>query len=404
MGLRSRLANWVVRNADLDLKSTRGWLAMLGGVSSSGVKVTPENSVSFSAVNAAVRIRGETRASLPVMIFKRTSEGKEENPEHPLFTTLAYSPNPYINYFDFWYTNNLWLDLYGNSYHLIYKKRGDDYASALIPVHPTNCEPKIVEGKLEYHITGTTNNDGRWKYSQVVHFRGMSTDGIKGRSPIEMGQDSVGLGKAAETFGGKYFKKNGVLRAVIQSKSQINDEAYDTLKKRWNENDDHDTPILDRGMEYNDIGGNPNDAQALETRQFQVREIARFLNVPVAFLQDYEQMAFRNIEHQDLMLAKYSIRPILKRDESELERKLLPDDEWKTTSIKWNLDAMLRADIKSRADYYSKMIQHRVLNPNEARRLEDLNPYEGGDEYANPNTLSKVGSNGQEKQKTGGVL
>lgn len=359
-----------------------------------GVPVKPEIALNYSAVNAAVRVRGETRASLPVMIYKKTGKGKEEYTDHPLYQMLAFQPNPWMNYFDFWYLSNSYVDLWGNAYHLLYKKRGDKYPSALIPIHPELVEPKLVEGKIVYFIRNSKAYDGEYKPSQIIHFKGMSVDGLKGKGPVEMAAENIGLGLAAEKFGGKYFKQNGVLRAVIESPSAVNDDAYTTLKKRWSENPDHATPLLDRGMTYKELGIAPNAAQFLETRLFQVGEIARFFNLPPVFLQDHTHSTFSNMEQQDLALAKYTIRPILKRDENELESKLLAD-EWPEVSIKWNLDAMLRADIKSRAQYYQRMIQSKILNPNEARELEDRNPYEGGDVYENPNTNTNKNTNGQ---------
>lgn len=358
-----------------------------------GIPVKPEIALNYSAVNAAVRVRGETRASLPVMIYKTTKSGREEYKEHPLYRPLAFQPNPWMNYFDFWYLSNSYVDLWGNAYHFIYKKRGDGYPSAFIPIHPDNCEPKLVEGKIKYFIRGTGKYDGEWSADKIIHFKGVSIDGVKGMGPIEMAAENIGLGMAAEKFGGKYFKQNGVLRAVIEAPMPIDDKAFTTMKKRWNENPDHSTPFLDRGMTYKELGIAPNAAQFLETRLFQVQEIARFFNIPPVFLQDHTHSTFSNMEQQDLALAKYTIRPILKRDENELESKLL-GDEWPEVSIKWNLDAMLRADVKTRAEYYGKMIQHKVLNPNEARGLEDLNPYVGGEVYENPNTnTNKDGQN-----------
>jgi HK97 family phage portal protein len=394
MGIKQRFAEWLMRDVNLDLKSTTGWKEMINSsMTDAGVAVKPEIALNYSAVNAAVRVRGETRASLPVMIYRKTKEGKEEFTDHPLYRMLAFQPNPWMNYFDFWYLSNSYVDLWGNAYHIIYKKRGDKYPSALIPIHPDSCKPKLVDGKIKYLIRGG-KYEGEWNANQIIHFKGMSVDGIEGKSPIEMAAENIGLGMAAEKFGGKYFRRNGVLRAVIESAGTINDDAYSILKKRWSENADHDTAILDRGMTLKELGIAPNAAQFLETRGFQVTEIARFMNIPPAFLQDHSHSTFSNTEQMDLWLAKYTVRPILKRDENELESKLLLD-EWPEVSIKWNLDAMLRADIKTRAEFYAKMIQHKVFNPNEARELEGRNPYVGGEVYENPNTNTNKDNNGQ---------
>ena len=138
MGIRERVASWIVRSANLDLKSTTGWKEMLNSsMTDAGVPVKPEIALNYSAVNAAVRVRSETRASLPVMVYKNTKEGREEYTDHPLYRVLAFQPNPWMNYFDFWELVNAYVDLWGDSYLFPYKKRGDKYPSAFIPIHPS---------------------------------------------------------------------------------------------------------------------------------------------------------------------------------------------------------------------------------------------------------------------------
>jgi HK97 family phage portal protein len=386
--ITERLANWVVRNATLDLKSTVGWKDILaGGQTESGVQVTEETALKYSAVNLAVRLRSETRASLPCSIY-RTSEGKnDEDKNHPLYPLLAYQPNPWMNYFDFWVMINTYQDLWGNAYALILKKRGEQYPHALVPIHPQKVDVKIVNYKVVYRITGNTGYDGEYKPKDILHFKGVSLDGLKGKGPIQLAAENLGIVLAAEKFGAKYFGKEGVLRATLETDSTINDAAYDTLQKRLKTQKDHDTFLLDRGLKYNPIDVSPESLQFLQTRQFGVQDVARWFNVPVAFLQDHQHSTYNNVEHQDLTFSKYTIRPILRRDEAEMEMKLLGEERM-NYDIKWNMNAILRADVKSRAEYYAKMIQHRIMNANEVRALENLDPYDGGDVYENPNTLS----------------
>lgn len=374
-----------------DLTNPKAWLLQaLGAGTNSGQTVTEETSLKFTGVLAAVGLRSSLLASMPIMVYKRIADGRQELPEDPVFRLLAYQPNPYMNAFTFWELINTHLDLWGNAYAIITRKNGVPFA--ISPVHPSLVEPK-VDGGLNYAILKPDEFGLKpsYKPQDILHFKGISTDGIKGKSPIMLAKESIGLGLAAEKFGATFFNNNGHSRGIIEAPRQVGDTVKKALKENWEKNKDHGTPLLEDGMTYKPLSIPPEDAQFIGTRQFQIQDIARIYQVPPHLLGELSRSTFSNVEHSDIQFVKYGLRPMVKRYEKELELKLFPADLY-VKSIKFNLDGILRGDTASRVAYYSSGIQNRWLSPNEARAMENMNPREGGDIYENPNTTSNGNS------------
>jgi HK97 family phage portal protein len=377
-----------------DLKNPSAWLikALGGGKTKAGVTVSSESSLKYTAVLAAVSLRSTLLASFPKQIFQQEGEGKVPIKDS-LWRLLAYKPNDWMNAYSFWELNNMWLDLWGNAYNIITRKRGE--VVGLSPVHPQFVTPEIVEGKLIYKITGTNSNlDKNHNPKDILHFKDVSTDGIVGKSRISLAAEAIGLGLAAEDFGATFFGKGGHSDAVLEMENSMGDAAYKTFTERWAKNADHGTPLLEHGIKYKNIVIPPENAQFLATREFQVQDIARVFNVPPPLLFDLSHATFSNIEHQDIQFVKYGLRPTVERYESEIEGKLLKTDELGEKEVRFNLDAMLRGDMAARSTFYASAITHRWLNPNEVRKIENFPPYEGGEVYENPNTSSNTNNDG----------
>jgi len=345
--------------------------------------LTKKNSMKFSGVMAAVSLRSELLASMPKMVYKNTGGNREADYEDPLYDLLARNPNPYMNAFTFWELVNTQLDLWGNAF--VYITRYGKKVTSLTPVSPENVTIKVEGGGLVYEVQGHGDKtiDKRHKPDQFLHFKDISFDGIIGVSRIEYAKRAINLGISAEKFSKEFFDKGGHSKGVIEMEGQLGDDAYATFKKRWDQNANHGTPILDMGKKYKPIPIPMEDAMFIAARQFQIQDIARIYRVPPHLLADLSRATFSNIEHSDIQFVKYGLRPMVKRYEHELENKLLTD---KTKSIRFNLDGILRGDTATRAEYISKMIQAKVINRNEARGLENYNPVEGGDVFENPMT------------------
>ena len=368
-----------------DLTNPKQWLLdILGGDTSSGQSVTEETSLKFTGVWSAVDLRSSLLASMPVNHF-RIDDGKREALTDELYIVLAYRPNPYMNAFDFWSLINSHLDLWGNAYCVITKSKGK--LIALSPIHPSKVVPDIVDGQLVYKTTIDARGGYKPSYSpnELLHFRGLSTDGLIGKSPIRHAAEAIGVGLAAEKFGASFFNGKGHSKGVLEMDGSLDEKSREAFAKAWKKNVDHGTPLLEYGIKYKELSIPPDDAQFLGTREFSMQDIARIYHIPPSLLGDLSRSTFSNIEHSDIQFVKYGLRPMVKRYEKELELKLLPDKLGKET-IRFNLDGILRGDTASRGAFYSQMRTNKIMTANEIRSLENLNPIEGGDILENPAT------------------
>ena len=359
------------------------WLASIGGDNTaSGESVTQENSLKFTGVLSSVSLRADQIAASPKEIFTDTGGHIQVLHNDPLSMLLNHTPNPHMNAYTFWELNSTYLDLWGNAYNFITRKNG--VAVALSPIHPAHIKPTVVDGKLIYK-----NEDSRFdteiKPNKILHFKDISLDGVIGKSRILLAKEAIGLGLAAEKFGSEFFGNGSQARGILQHPGVMGDKAHDRFDKSWKSKENMSTPILEEGMTYNQITIPPEAAQFIASREFQLQDIARVYRVPPHLLADLSRATFSNIEHSDIQFVKYTLRPLAKRYEHELENKLLGDDIGKK-KIRFNLQAILRGDTKTRADYLTKMVSSKIMNRNEARAIENLNPVPDGEIFENPNT------------------
>ena len=372
------------RSVDSSLKGALA--SIMGGASASGINVTEESSLKFSAVWLARRILSELPASLPIDVFEEKGNNRTSI-DHEVKHLLT-NPNMMMNSFTWHELMNDWLQGWGNGVSVI--MRTGARASELIPIHPSSVEPVVEKGRIFYKIDDKDMDvKGTFFAEEVVHFKMFTSNGMWGRGPIQMAKDNIGLGLAAERFGSTFFKKGGNIKAVIEATGFLNDKQFKEWKKRWDdfysgESGDMSTPVLEHGMSYKPLGIAPEAAQFLQTRQFSVVDIARWFNLPPHMLADLSRSTFSNIEHQDLQLIKYTLRPILKREETELENKLLQPKDRGRLKIRYNLDALLRGDLASVTNHIKEMVLSGVLCPDEGRALLNKNPRPGGSDYYTP--------------------
>ena len=375
------------KRESLSLGSPQKWFDLFGGsTTASGSKVDEETSLKFTGVLAAVSLRSELVASFPKEILINKNGSRSPDFNDPLYKLLAYQPNQFMNAFTFWELNNMYLDLHGNAYNYISRSKGQ--VVALTPIHPDNVEIR-TEDKLIYRCSNSGRViNGDHGPGKILHFKDLSLDGVKGRSRILLAREAIGLGLAAEKFGGEFFGNGTQARGVLQHPGTMGEEAYNNFVKSWKNKDNLSTPIIEEGMTYNQITIPPEQAQFIASREFQLQDIARVFRVPSHLVNDLSRATFSNIEHQDISFVKYTLRPLAKRYEQELELKLLGDDLGKK-NIRFNLEGILRGDTATRAEYLSKMVSSMIMNRNEARAVENLPPVEGGDDFVNPNTSTE---------------
>lgn len=376
----------------------------LFGRTTSGKNVNEMTALQTTAVYACVRILAEAIASLPIHVYKHTDEGKEQDVNHQLYYLLHDEPNPDMTSFVFRETLMSHLLIWGNAYAQIIRD-GRGQVLALYPLLPDRVSVKRDDkGELYYVYQRSEEDNSNFKdkgniilkKSEVLHVPGLGFDGLIGYSPIAMAKNAVGMTLATEEYGASFFANGANPGGVLEHPGILKDPSK--VRESWNQvyqgtNNSHKVAVLEEGMSYKTIGIPPNEAQFLETRKFQINEIARLYRIPPHMVGDLEKSSFSNIEQQSLEFVKYTLDPWVVRFEQAFQKALLLPDEKKTYFIKFNVDGLLRGDYQSRMNGYAIGRQNGWLSTNDIRRLEDMNPLskeEGGDLYLVNGNMTKL--------------
>lgn len=392
MGLFSGL----FKSRDKPTNSTVGsaYTFYMGG-STAGKYVNERSAMQMTAVYSCVRILAEAVAGLPLHLYRYTKDGgKEKAIDHPLYLLLHDEPNPEMSSFVFRETLMTHLLLWGNAYAQIIRN-GKNEVIALYPLMPNKMSVDRDEnGQLYYTYQRSTDEahtmDGSsviLKAQDVLHIPGLGFDGLVGYSPIAMAKNAIGMAIACEEFGAKFFANGAAPSGVLEHPGTIKDPGR--VREAWQSqfggsSNSGKVAVLEEGMKYTPISISPEQAQFLETRKFQINEIARIFRVPPHMVGDLEKSSFSNIEQQSLEFVKYTLDPWVIRWEQSLMRALLTQDEKKLYFAKFNLDGLLRGDYQSRMNGYAIGRQNGWMSANDIRELENLDRIpteEGGDLY-----------------------
>lgn len=374
------------------------------GRSSAGQMVNEKTSMQMSAVYACVRIIAEAIAQIPLNVYRFTEDGgKEKDPRHPLYFLLHDEPNPEMTSFIFRETLMSHLLLWGNAYAQIIRN-GMGEVVGLYPLMPDRMEvDRDEDGNLLYTYTKYFDEAGaRHRYEQVklpawqvLHIPGLGYDGLIGYSPIAMARNAIGMSMAAEDFGATFFANGATPGGVLEHPGIVKDP--ERLRESWHAQfsgrNSHNIAVLEEGMTFKPMSIPPEEAQFLETRKFQIDEIARIFRVPPHMVGDLEKSSFSNIEQQSLEFVKYTVGPWVARWEQSLSQALLLPSEKTRYTIKYNLDGLLRGDYESRMNGYAVGRQNGWLSANDIRELENMNRIpaeEGGDEYLINGNMTKL--------------
>ena len=367
----------------------------LMGPTAAGKSVNERSAMQLTAVYACVRILAEGIAGLPLHLYKCGKNGSREKAvDHPLYFLLHDEPNPEMTSFVFRETLMTHLLLYGNCYCQIIRD-GRGQVTALYPLMPNQMSvDRDEKGQLYYTYLRSGEEVDTMKKGtvyllpeDVLHIPALGFDGLVGYSPIAMAKNSIGMGLACEEYGAKFFANGAAPSGVLEHPGTIKDITR--LRESWNaiyggSKNAGKVAILEEGMHYSPISISPNEAQFLETRKFQVDEIARIFHVPPHMIGDLERSTFSNIEQQSLEFVKYTLNPWVCRWEQALTRSLLSPKEKREYSIKFNVDGLLRGDYQSRMNGYAVGRQNGWMSANDIRELENLDRIsaeQGGDLY-----------------------
>ena len=383
--------------------------SFLFGGTSSGKAVNERTALQTTAVYSCVRILSESIAGLPVHIYKYSDDGgsKDKIVSHSLYKVLHDEPNPEMTSFVFRETLMSHLLLWGNAYAQIIRD-GRGNVLALYPLLPNRVEvDRATNGEIFYSYRreyGEKGYDGNTtvtlRREEVLHIPGLGFDGLIGYSPVAMAKNAIGMAIATEEYGASFFANGANPGGVLEHPGVVKDPQR--VKDSWNTayqgtKNAHRVAVLEEGMKYHQVGIPPEQAQFLETRKFQLNEIARIFRVPPHMIGDLEKSSFSNIEQQSLEYVKYTLDPWVVRWEQALQKALLLPSEKQTFFIKLNVDGLLRGDYVKRMNGYSTARQNGWMSANDIRELENMNripPEEGGDLYLINGNMTKLADAG----------
>lgn len=374
------------------------------GQSAAGKRVNERSSMQITAVYACVRVIAESIASLPLHLYRYNEDGgKEKAIDHPLYFLLHNEPNPEMTAFSFFEVLLTHLLLWGNAYCQIIRN-GKGEVVALYPLMADRMDvDRDEKGHIYYEYTMSSDDAPTMKGSvvqlqpvDVLHIPGMGFDGLVGYSPIAMAKNAIGISIACEEYGSKFFANGAAPSGVLEHPGTLKDPGR--VRESWTQtfggsHNANKVAVLEEGMKYTPISISPNEAQFLETRKFQIDEIARIFRIPPHMIGDLEHATFSNIEEMSLEYVQYTLGPWIARLEQSMIRSLLSDTEKGTYFVKFNVDGLLRGNYQSRMQGYAVARQNGWMSANDIRQLENLDMIpdeEGGNLYLINGSMTKL--------------
>lgn len=369
--------------------------------SDSGVSITPKNSLQISTVYQCVKVLAESIGMLPLSVFLENGDSRSKDTKHPLHRLFKVGPNDYMTAQEWKELVVAHICLTGN--HFSYINRVAGKVVELLPLAPGAVSVKLNDNyEVIYNVTFKNGETRPASQEEILHIKTFSTDGLVGLSPVTQNVNALGLAKATEKHGSSLFKNGAKPFGGLKTNGTLKDEQYDRLKsslENYQGADNGFKPlILEGGLEWVQVAITPEDAQYLETRKFQRSEICGIFRVPPHMVGDLERATFSNIEHQGLEFVTHTLMPYLTRIESRILFSLFTTAEQRNRYVKFNVNALLRGDMKARAEFYTKMVQNGAMSPNEIRQKEDMNPRENGDVFLTPLNMAVNGKPVEESE------
>lgn len=354
-----------------------------------------DKALTLTAVWCAIRLLAESVSSLPVSVYSKQANGdKVEDSKSPIYNLVKFKPNYYQNKITFFEFIMLSICTEGNSYVQIVRNNSGTPVQ-LICLDPSNVSVVVNNNELFYQVDGGAVLDS----SDMLHFKTITDDGVTGLSPIDQCAKALNWGVSLEEFGSTFFSNGAKPSSILQTDRALSDTALQRLKTSFNNNygklkNSNSTIVLEEGLTFKPISISPEQAQFLSSRQFSIEEVARIFNVPPHMLKDLSKSSFNNIEMQSQEFVTYTLMPYITRIEQEMNLKLFRTNELGKTFIEFNVNGLLRGDVKSRTEAYKTAITNGYMSINEVRQKENMNSIEGGDKHfmqMNMTTIDKIG-------------
>ena len=368
------------RSADTYGEIDRAVSTVLAGVNTNGVYVTEDTALTITTVWACVSLLSESVGILPIHLYKKTDSGREVVHGHESLN-LVNSPNSYFSRMDMLQHLMVSVTLHGNGYVRIMRDKGGR------PTKLKMLDPQVPQPVLSNNDELFYNVNGEMVHcDDMIHIKGLVVDGFKGKSPIAVHRENLCLTMEVQKYGEQFFSKGGNTSGVFEIPGTLKDDAFKRLQQQLAAQfsgigNSHKPMLLEGGMKYTRVNIPLDDAQFLTTRKFQKGEIASIYRVPPHMVGDLERSTYSNIEQQSQEYLTYCLMPYLVKIETELNQKLLSYKDREMYYFRFGLNGLLRADSKSRSEYYKNMYLIGCMSPNEIRELEEMNKYKGGDEF-----------------------
>ena len=354
-----------------------------------------DKALTLTAVWCAIRLLAESVSSLPISVYSKQNNGdKLEDVKSPIYKLIKFKPNFYQNKITFFEYIMLCICTEGNSYVQIVRNNSGTPVE-LICLNPENVTVVINGGELFYQV----DNGGVLDSSDILHFKTLTDNGIDGISPIDQCAKALKYSENLQEFGNTFFSNGAKPSSILQTDRALSDTALQRLKTSFNNNygklkNSNSTIVLEEGLTFKPISISPEQAQFLSSRQFSIEEVARIFNIPPHMLKDLSKSSFNNIEMQSQEFLTYTLMPYINRLEQEMNLKLFRTNELGSKFVEFNVNGLLRGDVKSRTEAYRSAITNGYMTINEVRQKENMNSIEGGDKHfmqMNMTTIDKIG-------------
>lgn len=367
-----------------------------GSSYSPAVTVTEETALQVSAVWACVRLISQTVASLPLIVYRKTPQGRVVDDSHWFAKLMRKRPNQYQTSYEFWEHMVANLALHGNMYAR--KNVLGGQVRSLLPLNPLQTETRLIGGKV-VHLFEADGNVTALAAETVWHAR-MNGDLIVGRSPLQFGAKLIGVAQAAEQAVTNIYANGGKRSGVLSFDRLLTKEQRDQIRANFSSlttGTDDRLLVLEMGAKFDPISMSPQDIELLASRRFQLEEICRWFGVPSVLVNDTSGSTTWGSGIAQLVegFYKLNLRPYLEAIENSITTHLFSDDDRERYEVEFDFEGLLRADMKSRFDGYRVAVTSGLMTPNEARALEWLPAVAGGDKLFMQGAMlpiDKVGS------------
>lgn len=381
-------ANTEVQDLTLDSEALRQAIAAATTVDN--VRVNDKTVLAIPTALRAITLLSNAVAGLPLDFINRTDESRTPVTNHPVVAAFTRKPNQFQSAYEFRRLLQTHLSFRGNAYARIIQPLRSDGDIELLPINPDAIKPVMTSDglRVEYEFRNKRGQVTRFKQDEIFHLRGLSLDGFTGVSPLTLARQALALSMQGQNAASKTFTKGTLSGFALKHPGKLTEKAKNNISESYEKlyggaDNAGRPPVLEEGMEPVNLGFSAADTQFLESRRFSVADVARIWGMPPHMVGDTERSTSwgTGIEQQTIGFVTYTLDEWINIWETSIERQFLADDP--DIQARKHTSALLRGDNKTRWNIYFGAVKHRILTPNQCLALEDMPPYDGGDEFPN---------------------